>query len=46
MCYPGMKPPADEDIRYDLIRYHKHTDAVTFEMENTLILDLGHRRNI
>lgn len=37
--FPGYRLPGDEDIRYDLIRYHRHTEEVTFEMENEYVME-------
>jgi hypothetical protein len=38
-CSHDFKFPSDEDIRHELVRYHKRTQDVTFEMQNLYILD-------
>lgn len=31
--------PEDGAIRYNLVRYHRYTEEVTFEMENEFVLE-------
>ena len=36
--FPEYSLPMDEDISWLLMRYHRYTDEVTFEMENDFMM--------
>lgn len=44
--FHSYHPPKEEDIRLDLVRHHGKTEDVTFEMENTYILEFCVRNNL
>ena len=44
--YPNFHYPVDADIKQDLLRHHKKTEEVTFQMENEYIMEFSSKYNL
>jgi hypothetical protein len=44
--FPEYAFPVESDIRLELVRHHRKTEEVTFEMENTFIMEFCIKNNV
>jgi hypothetical protein len=44
--FPEYSLPVDSDIPWLLMRHHRYTDEVTFEMENDFVMQFCNERGV